>query len=111
MSARKKRIQLLVLICLVWFGRFWFAQELPGEYQEVLKSLQRQGDFKDGVLKVNIPRNDLKMTVACGGTPTPFGSGGWVAFTKTIDGGEVSTSSGKGPRCISSLLKYGGSSS
>src|SRR6266566_3054736 len=29
------------------------------------------------------------MTVAGVATPTPFGFGGWVAFTKTSDGGEV----------------------
>src|SRR6266478_8505636 len=70
-------------------GTAAFAQEVPGDYQEVLKSLDRKGDFKDGVLKVNIPRSDLKMTVAGVATPTPFGFGGWVAFTKTSDGGEV----------------------
>ena len=58
------------------------AQDVPADYQEVLKSLDRKGDFKAGVLKVNIPRNDLKMTVAGFPTPTPFGFGGWVALTK-----------------------------
>jgi hypothetical protein len=33
------------------------------------------------VLKVNIPRNDLKVSVAGVATPTPFGFGGWVALT------------------------------
>ena len=61
------------------------AQRLPGS----LKSLDRKGDFKDGVLKVNIPRSDLKMTIAEVATPTPFGFGGWVAFTKDSGGGEV----------------------
>ena len=65
------------------------AQEVPGDYQEVLKSLDRKGDFKAGVLKVNIPRNDLKMTIAGVGTPTPFGFGGWVALTKANDGTDV----------------------
>jgi len=58
------------------------AQDVPADYQEVLKSLDRKGDFKAGVLKVNIPRNDLKMTIAGFPTPTPFGFGGWVALTK-----------------------------
>jgi hypothetical protein len=66
-----------------------FAQEVPSDYQEILKSLDRKGDIKDGVLKVNIPRDDLKMTVQGVSAPTPFGFGGWVAFTKTTDGGEV----------------------
>jgi len=51
-------------------------QEIPAPYQEVLTTLGKQGDFKDNVLKVNIPRNDLKVTVAGVATPTPFGFGG-----------------------------------
>jgi len=58
------------------------AQEVPAEYQQVLSALGKQGDFKDNVLKVNIPRNDVKVTVAGVDTPTPFGFGGWVAMTK-----------------------------
>jgi len=54
------------------------AQEMPADYQEVLKSLDRKGDFKAGVFKVNIPRNDLKMTIQGVATPTPFGFGGWL---------------------------------
>jgi hypothetical protein len=65
------------------------AQETPSDYQEVLKSLDRKGDFKAGVLKVNIPRSDLKMTIEGVATPTPFGFGGWVALTKGIDGTDV----------------------
>ena len=63
------------------------AQEVPPEYQQVLSTLGKQGDFKDNVLKVNIPRNDVKVTVAGVATPTPFGFGGWVAMTKG-DGGQ-----------------------
>ena len=48
-----------------------------------------KGDFKAGVLKVNIPRNDLKMTIQGFPTPTPFGFGGWIALTKATDGSEV----------------------
>src|SRR5215472_508268 len=87
MLGMKKHMQLLPLACLLLFGTAAFAQEVPSDYQDVLKSLDRKGDFKDGVLKVNIPRSDLKITVA--GVATPFGFGGWVAFTKTSDGGEV----------------------
>jgi hypothetical protein len=65
------------------------AQDIPGDYQEVLKSLDRKGDFKAGVLKVNIPRNDLKMAVQGFSTPTPFGFGGWIALTKAEDGSDV----------------------
>ena len=65
------------------------AQELPSDYQDVLKVLDRKGDFKGGVLKVNIPRNDLKMTIQVVPTPTPFGFGGWVSLTKASDGMDV----------------------
>ena len=63
-------------------GSTAWAQEVPGEYQQVLTTLGKQGDFKANVLKVNIPRNDLTVTVAGVKTPTPFGFGGWVAMTK-----------------------------
>lgn len=65
------------------------AQEMPAEYKAVLDALARQGDYKDTVLKVNIPRSDLKVTVAGVPTPTPFGFGGWVAMTKGDGGMEV----------------------
>ena len=65
------------------------AQDIPIEYQQVLSTLGKQGDFKDNVLKVNIPRNDLKVTVAGVATPTPFGFGGWVAMTKGDGGHQV----------------------
>jgi hypothetical protein len=65
------------------------AQDVPSDYQEVLKTLDRKGDFKAGVLKVNIPRNDLKMTIEGFSTPTPFGFGGWIALSKATDGTEV----------------------
>ena len=65
------------------------AQEMPNDYQNVLKSLDRKGDFKAGVLKVNIPRNDLKMTIQGFSTPAPFGFGGWIALTKATDGSDV----------------------
>src|SRR5580704_14805980 len=65
------------------------AQEMPGDYKDVLKALDRKGDLKAGVLKVNIPRNDLKMTIQGFSTPTPFGFGGWIALTKATDGSDV----------------------
>jgi hypothetical protein len=66
-----------------------FAQEMPGEYKAVLSTLGKTGDFKDGVLKVNIPRGDLSVTIAKRSAPTPFGFGGWVAFAKGDAGHEV----------------------
>jgi hypothetical protein len=65
------------------------AQDVPPPYRQVLTTLGKQGDFKDNVLKVTIPRNDLKVTVAGVATPTPFGFGGWVAMTKGAGGHDV----------------------
>src|SRR5438477_6520504 len=66
-----------------------FGQAVPAEYDGVLKSLGKQGDFKGNVLKLNIPRNDLKVTIDSIGTPTPFGFGGWLAMTKGDGGMDV----------------------
>lgn len=63
-------------------GKAVAAENTPQDYQEVLTILGKKGDYKDHVLKVNIPRNDLKVTVAGVATPTSFGFGGWVAMTK-----------------------------
>src|SRR5215472_16484704 len=85
----KSRVFLVVFASLLVCGMSAYAQDMSGEYQEVLKVLDRKGDFKARVLKVNIPRNDLKMTIEGFSTPTPFGFGGWVAMTKATDGSEV----------------------
>src|SRR6267154_3086074 len=66
-----------------------WAQDVPAEYQQVLTALGKQGDYKVNVLKVNIPRNDVSVTVANVKTPTPFGFGGWVAMTKGTGGMDV----------------------
>jgi hypothetical protein len=58
------------------------AQDVPAPYKEVLAFLSKQGDFKENVLKVNIPRNDVRVSVAGVPTPTPFGFGGWIALTR-----------------------------
>ena len=66
-----------------------YGQQMPAEYGQAMKTLNKQGDFKDGVLKVNIPRSDLKVTIDGIATPTPFGFGGWLAMTKGDGGMDV----------------------
>src|SRR6266487_6952707 len=73
-------------LCVLGLSLGATAQEMPTEYQEVLKILGKQGDFKANVLKINIPRRDLNVVVEGVATPTPFGFGGWLAMTKG-DGG------------------------
>lgn len=82
------RLVTAVIIGFCWAGP-GAAQDMPAEYQRVLSTLGKQGDYKANVLKVNIPRNDLKVKVAGVDTPTPFGFGGWVAMTKGDGGHEV----------------------
>src|SRR5438045_8449230 len=86
MSGTKKYTQLLLLACLLLFGTAAFAQEMPSDYQEVLKSLDGNADFRDGVLKVNIPRSELMITVAGAATPTPLACGARPPLRKASDG-------------------------
>lgn len=79
----------LVAAAAVWLPGVAAAQDMPGEYRTVLTTLGRTGDFKDGVLKVNIPRTDLRVTIGGRIAPTPFGFGGWIALTKGTGGHEV----------------------
>src|SRR4030095_12959231 len=65
------------------------AQNTPADYAEVLKTLGKQGDFKSGVLKVNLPHGDLKVTIDGFPSPTPFGFGGWLAMPKGTGGNDV----------------------
>src|SRR2546421_993716 len=78
-----KTVLLLTTACAA------FAQNIPADYQSALTTLGKQGDFKDNVLKINIPRNDLKVTIDGVATPTPFGFGGWLAMTKGDTGTDV----------------------
>jgi hypothetical protein len=79
------------LATLVWLISSFLVpaalgQEMPSDYTQVLKVVGKSGDYKGNVLKVNVPRNDLHMTVDNLALPTPFGFSGWFAMTKG-DGG------------------------
>src|SRR5712671_2761135 len=84
-----QRATAAAFVILAVIGGNAAAQETPAEYQQVLTALGKTGDYKDNVLKVNLPRTDVKVTVAGVDTPTPFGFGGWVALTKASDGSQV----------------------
>ena len=62
---------------------------MPADYQAVLTALGKQGDFKENVVRINIPRNDVHVVVDGVATPTPFGFGGWLALTKGTGGMDV----------------------
>jgi len=78
---------LLSAICIAAFPQASGGQDIPSDYQQVMKIVGKQGDYKANVLKVNIPRIDLHMQIAGYSVPTPFGFGGWFAMSKG-DGGE-----------------------
>ena len=75
------------LVLLV--GLSAMAQEVPSDYQQVLKAVGKSGDYKASVLKVNIPRNDIHVSIDNLSVPTPFGFGGWFAMTKGDGGDDV----------------------
>ncbi len=63
---------------------------LPEDFREAVAFLGgRTVDFSGGVLKISVPRGDLKITVKGEALPTAFGFGGWVALAH-----------GDGGRCV-----------
>jgi hypothetical protein len=70
------------IVAALLTGASALAQNMPSDYAGVLKTLGKQGDFKDTVLKINIPRSDIKVAIDGIATPTPFGFGGWLAMSK-----------------------------
>ena len=72
----------LIILMVALTGGTGYVQDMPAEYKNVLAALGKSGDFKDAVLKVNIPRSDLRVTIGERSAPTPFGFGGWLALTE-----------------------------
>ena len=61
---QKEILFMLSAICMAAFAQISVAQEVPTDYQQVMKIVGKQGDYKANVLKVNIPRNDLHIKIA-----------------------------------------------
>jgi protein-tyrosine-phosphatase len=80
---------LMLAVSVLAGGPIASAEDVPADYGAVLTALGKKGDYKDGVLKVNIPRTDLRVTIAGRSAPTPFGFGGWIALTKGTGGSDV----------------------
>lgn len=92
MLMREPRLGTIFILGMVWLISCevsLLAQQMPADYQEVLKYLGRQGDYKEGVLKANVPRGDLSVEVAGTSLPTPFGFGGWVAMSHGNGGHDI----------------------
>src|SRR5438876_444381 len=89
----RKRIRMigtfLTAVGIVMVVMISNAQDVPADYQQVLKIVGKSGDYKQNVFKVNVPRNDLHIIIADYAVPTPFGFGGWFAMTKSDDGTDV----------------------
>ena len=87
--SQKALLVAIPVICIAALAQISVAQEAPSDYQQVMKIVGKQGDYKSNVLKVNIPRNDLHIKIAGYSVPTPFGFGGWFAMTKGDSGEDV----------------------
>ncbi len=114
MLAVRRHVLLVTLLgaALSSAGAAAQTPSVPADYQSVLTSLGRSGDFKDGVLKVNVPRNDLAVTIDGRPAPTPFGFGGWVAMTAGDGGvqvlmGDLVLTEAEVDRVMSALLDNG----
>ncbi len=71
-----------LVVAIALAGAAHAQEPIPPAYQAVLDTHGKRGDWKDGVLRVGVPRTDLRVTVAGRPVPVPFGFGGWVAMTR-----------------------------
>jgi hypothetical protein len=102
----------IATVATILFSSPMMAQEMPADYQQVLKITGKSGDYKSNVLKANIPRNELHMKIAGYAVPTPFGFGGWFAMTKGDGGqdvvmGDLVLTEGEVNQVMSALLEHG----
>src|SRR5687768_3916067 len=91
---RRDRLNVILLAAALMFAgtsaRFTApAQEMPADYGAFLTAIEKSGDYADGVLRANIPRNDLRVTISGRPVPTPLGFGGWLALTPGAGGSHV----------------------
>ena len=62
MKVRIAIIAMLFSVSIFGQTKAIWAQEMPTEYQQVLKTVRNSGGYKSNVLKVNIPRTgDIAM--------------------------------------------------
>lgn len=81
-----RNLVLLSILCLLCAAPV--GAQVPAPYGGVLDLLGK-GDYRDGVLKVNLPRADLHVRIAGYEVPTAFGFSGWVAMTRGSGGHDV----------------------
>lgn len=82
-------LAIIVLAAMQFLPPVLLAAGLPSEYQQVLAYLAKQGDYKNRVFRVVIPRDNLQVNVDGVDAPTAFGFDGWLAMTKGKDGLDV----------------------
>ncbi len=82
------KVSILLAVSCIFAVPVW-SEEIPAQYQEVLRLLGRSGDYENKVLKVGIPRADLEVTIQGRPVPTALGFSGWVAMTEGEHGAHV----------------------
>jgi cytochrome c556 len=62
---QKALVLAMLMTCIAATAQISVAQEVPSDYQQVMKIVGKQGDYKSNVLKVNIPRNEEDTILLC----------------------------------------------